>query len=140
ISRLELTSAQFLEFVNTFWESNHIPISAWFIGSSGIIPGLQGRYQLNPNNPDSAMMPVIGLSWRTCAMYCNWLHNGKRSDLASLQTGAYDVSTFHTNPDGTFTDQVTHSPGARFWIPTLDEWLKAVHYDPNRFGAGLGGW
>jgi hypothetical protein len=50
------------------------------------------------------------------------------------------VSTFGTNPDGTFTDQATRSPGARYWIPSLDEWLKAVHYDPNKNGPGQGGW
>ena len=26
------------------------------------------------------------------------------------------------------------------WIPTQDEWMKAAHYDPNRYGAGQGGW
>src|SRR5690606_38351242 len=25
-------------------------------------------------------------------------------------------------------------------IPTLDEWLKAAHYDPNRYGEGEEGW
>ena len=31
-------------------------------------------------------------------------------------------------------------PGARFWIPSLDEWMKASFYDPNRYGANQGGW
>lgn len=113
---------------------------AWFIGSSGIVPSLQGPYVLNGNLPNAGMIPVIGLNWRVSAMYCNWLHNGKQNTLESLQSGAYDVSTFHTNPDGTFTDQITRSPGATFWIPSLDEWIKAVHYDPNRYGPGKGGW
>jgi hypothetical protein len=140
ISRLELTSAQFMEFVNTFWESEQIPLPHWFIGSSGISFDLQGPYALRDDIPNAGMVPVIGLNWRTAAMYCNWLHNGKSSDLASTQSGAYDVSTFGTNPDGTFTDQMTRSPGAKFWIPSLDEWLKAAHYDPNRYGKGQGGW
>lgn len=140
ISRLELTSAQFLEFVNTFWESEGIIMPAWFIGSSGIVPSLQGPYVLKNYLPNAGMVPVIGLNWRVSAMYCNWLHNGKQSTLESLQDGAYDASTFHTNPDGTFTDQITRSPGAKFWIPSLDEWIKAVHYDPNRYGQGQGGW
>lgn len=140
ISRLELTSAQFLEFVNTFWESAQIPLPYWFIGSSGILFDLQGPYQLRDDLPSAGMIPVIGLNWRVSAMYCNWLHNGKSSDLDSLQGGAYDVSTFGTNPDGTFTDQITRSPGAKFWIPSLDEWIKAAHYDPDRYGPGEGGW
>jgi len=53
--------------------------------------------------------------------------------------GAYDVSTF--GYQGTiFTDQHTHNPGAQYYLPSLDEWLKASHYDPNRFGQGQGGW
>lgn len=30
-----------------------------------------------------------------------------------------------------YNDQETRSPGAKFWIPSLDEWLKAVYYDPR---------
>lgn len=65
------------------------------------------------------------------------LHKGKH---ASLESGAYDTSTFGFRSDRSFTDQVTHSPGAKYWIPTLDEWMKAVYYDPNRSGLGLEGW
>ena len=137
ISRLELTSAQMLEFANTFPQ---IPVGTWYGGSSGILWDVVGPYQLNPDIPNAGMVPVMGMSWRTAAMYCNWLHNGKGNDPNSLLSGAYDVSTFGTNPDGTFTDQLTHSPGAKFWIPTLDEWLKGAHYDPNRYGPGQGGW
>lgn len=137
ISRLELTSAQFLEFANSFPQ---IPIGQWYLGTSGVMWDVVGPYQLNPGIPNAGMVPVIGMNWRTAAMFCNWLHNGKGSDPNSLLSGAYDVSTFGTNPDGTFTDQLTHSPGAKFWIPTLDEWLKAAHYDPNKFGEGQGGW
>ncbi len=39
---------------------------------------------------------------------------------AVFLTGAYDVSTFGFAPDG-FSDQVSHSPGARFWIPTHNQ-------------------
>jgi hypothetical protein len=57
-----------------------------------------------------------------------------------LLSGAYDASTWGTNPDGTFTDGITHSANAQFWIPSVDEWGKAAFYDPNRFGMGQGGW
>jgi len=58
----------------------------------------------------------------------------------AIADGACDTSTFVPNPAGGVMDQKTHHPGARFWIPTLDEMLKAQHYDPDRFGQGQGGW
>lgn len=73
-------------------------------------------------------------------MYCNWLCNNQSGSPGALDHGAYNTDTFSTNPDQTFNDQLTHTPGAAFWIPTLDEWLKAAHFDPNKFGAGQGGW
>lgn len=39
-----------------------------------------------------------------------------------------------------FTDDLTHAPDAKFWIPSLDEWMKAAFYDPNRFGPNQEGW
>jgi hypothetical protein len=84
------------------------------------------------------MLPANGIDWRTSAMYCNWLTNDKRSDRAAFMSGAYDVSTFGYPPSGTFSDQVTRSPTAKYWIPSLDEWQKAAHYDPNKNGPGQG--
>lgn len=37
-------------------------------------------------------------------------------------------------------DQQERSEGARYWIASSDEWTKAGHWDPNRYGEGQGGW
>ncbi|MCH7547435.1 MAG: PEP-CTERM sorting domain-containing protein, partial [Planctomycetes bacterium] len=29
---------------------------------------------------------------------------------------------------------------AKFWIPTLDEWMKGAYFDPNKGGPGSAGW
>jgi formylglycine-generating enzyme required for sulfatase activity len=73
-------------------------------------------------------------------MFCNWLHNDKAATVDAIANGAYDTSTFGQNPDGTYTDQAAHHPDAKFWIPTLDEWMKAARFDPDRNGEGQGGW
>jgi hypothetical protein len=80
------------------------------------------------------------MNWRTAARFCNWLHNDKAMTREAFESGAYDTKTFGTRADGSFSDQMTRSPSARFWIPSLDEWLKGAYYDPNRFGDGLGGY
>ncbi|MFG0292061.1 MAG: SUMF1/EgtB/PvdO family nonheme iron enzyme [Phycisphaerales bacterium JB050] len=82
----------------------------------------------------------INSSWRGAAIYCNWLHHGKTSDPQKLLVGAYDATTFGQDGPFTPTDQYTTLPGARFWIPTRDEYAKAAYYDPNRNGNGEGGY
>lgn len=144
IGKMEITTSQWMEFANayavrggsfstfarpSFWGGEFDPT----YGGPGV------RYRLR-NLPGAANFPVVGISWRECAQYCNWLHNEKATTLEAIGNGAYDASTFVTNPNGTFGDQWTHNPGAKFWIPTLDEWIKAVHYDPARNGPGQGGW
>jgi hypothetical protein len=145
ISRLEITTGQWLEFTNTYsvlggsWTYFGEP-AFWGArpdtGYSG--PGM--RWELDPSVPEASRLPVAGISWRTAAMYCYWLCNGQATATTALETGAYDTSTFGSGGGLVFTDQWTHNPGAQFWIPTLDEWMKAAYYDPNRFGPGQGGW
>lgn len=149
IGRNEITTAQWMQFVNTINDTSSQDAPpyfhwagpfAWGAANDPTYTGPGFRYTLPANNPNAGMQPVFGISWRECALYCNWLHNGQSSDPAALLTGAYDVSTWGNVSGGTFTDAPTHLPGARFWIPTFDEQLKAFHYDPDRHGPGQGGY
>jgi hypothetical protein len=145
ISRLEVTTGQWMEFVNTYsTKSNEWKFFAdpayWGATPDPAYGGPGRKWKLRADVPNAAMLPVAGISWRESAMFCNWLHNDKDASLAAIEDGAYDASTFGKNPDGTFTDQLAHHPDAKFWIPTLDEWLKAAHYDPDRYGPGQEGW
>jgi hypothetical protein len=146
IGKLEITTSQWLEFTNTFSTQtdayNFTNLGPLYWGATFdptyIGPGV--RYRLRQGDPNAGMRPVGGISWRDAARYCNWLHNGKSSSLASLTTGAYDTTTFGGNRTIGYTDAATRLPGAKFWIPSLDEWMKATYYDPDRFGNGVGGW
>jgi hypothetical protein len=67
---------------------------------------------------------VVFVSRLDAIRYVNWLHNGKPRGLgdAGTEDGAY-----------TFSDETTVGPrnaGARFFVPTQDEWYKAAFYDP----------
>lgn len=137
MARTEVTTAQYVEFANA-WASaggNPLTIQPTFWGA--VFTGFQWEIE-----PGKEMLPLGGVSWREAAYFVNWLHNGKPTgQMQAFLNGAYDASTFGSVP-GTqvFTDQSSRSPGARYWIPSLDESMKATHYDPNRYGPGAGGW
>lgn len=138
IAQTEVTSDQFAEFLNA-WDSSG--------GGFGVFGAFYwgGYYDGSRWTvvPGKELNPVGGISWQGAAVFTNWLHNGKpTNDLSGFLSGAYDTSTFGRDPDNpaNFTDQTTRSPGAKYWIPSLDEWIKAAHYDPNKNGTGNGGW
>lgn len=156
IARSETTTSQWMAFINTFAGRSDYPTQIrdvigfelrfgphfWGAAPDPRYNGPGFQYTLDTTSPASGMQPVGGISWRAAAMYCNWLHNGQSSDWSTLLDGAYDVATFGRSAQEplNYTDAPGHRPDARFWIPTLDEWMKAAYYDPNRAGPGQGGW
>ncbi len=145
MAKMEVTSAQWLEFLNAcFARTDQFIINTPISWGGELDPNYSGpgqRFRLR-NVADAGMLPVGGIAWREAAYYCNWLHNDKSPARTSFENGAYDASTFNGTGFPTWTDQPTRHPDARYFIPTWDEWLKAVHYDPNRNnGDGTtGGW
>jgi len=144
IGRFEVTTSQWVQFFNAAFDrpaNDRLPhlIPPTFWGAAGAPPTVPGglRWQVPAGNE---MRPVGNISWRMAAMYCNWLHNDKSTARSAFLDGAYDVSTFGSNGMGGFNDQATRSPGARYFIPTWDEHLKASHFDPDRFGENQPGW
>jgi sulfatase-modifying factor enzyme 1 len=138
ISKYEVTTAQWMEYVNTFSTQSDDNTffarpSFWGARRDETYDGPGARFVLR-ETPNAANMPVFGLSWRESARYVNWLNNDKSASPDAITNGAYDTSTFGQNPDGTITDQRTRNADARFWIPTWDEWLKAAHYNPATDG------
>ncbi|MCC5786486.1 MAG: SUMF1/EgtB/PvdO family nonheme iron enzyme [Phycisphaerales bacterium] len=143
ISTLQVTTGQWMGFLNTFsqrdgWEYFGRP-SRWGASHDYFYSGPGARY-LPIDTPNWDMLPVAGISWHEAAMYTNWLHNGKSSDPTSLQTGAYDTGTWGVDPNTGHRTDGGRLPGAKFWIPNLDEWQKAVYYDPDRYAPGESGW
>lgn len=135
LTRTEITADQWLGFVQAYapyWTGS--PSDPNFTSWS-IYPTPTG-YRVSPGQE---RFPVE-MSWQVAARYCNWLHNDRAPEQAAFESGAYDTSTFTVNPDGTANDQATHSPGARYWIPTRDEWVKGAYYDPDRHGPGQEGY
>ncbi|MGP1309696.1 MAG: SUMF1/EgtB/PvdO family nonheme iron enzyme [Phycisphaerales bacterium] len=150
VMRTEVVQDQYVEYVRAFrplWLSmaslpgrveTGSPVDRSFTGS-GI--SILGGFDVNPAYNNSA----VTISWRNAARYANWLHNGaplagtpEAADWATYMTGAYTFTeqSFTENSLGT---PVTRNADARFWLPSLDEYLKAGYYDPNRYEEGAPG-
>lgn len=149
IGKYEVTTANWVEFMNAALDrplDDRLPHvrAPQFWGAAGAPPQNGGQRFTVPAGNE--LRSVGDISWRAAAMYCNWLHNGKSLEREAFLNGAYDVSTFVTIqlPNGAeqFQDQFTRSPGAKYFIPSWDEWLKASHYDPNKQNSdgSVGGW
>ncbi|MDH4470515.1 MAG: SUMF1/EgtB/PvdO family nonheme iron enzyme [Verrucomicrobiae bacterium] len=95
-----------------------------------------------------ASLPMTGLSIDDCKRYLNWLHNGApdylklcQNDppyvqftlnaklLAITETGAYDFTEGHHGE---------LMKGARYFLPSLDQWYKAAYYKAQ--GKNTGYW
>lgn len=149
MSRSELTYGEYFTFLQAWLpystpdlRTNLTGIGIRFVGGDSADPA---NYQIRSGRE----MFSATITWRLAAIYCNWLHNdrgtGSVTGAAAFSSGAYDISTFVFLPDSNgnlslWGDQVTRSPGARYWIPSLSEQLMAMHWDPNRNGPGQGGW
>lgn len=152
----EVTNAEWLDFVQAF--APHLnttgvsDIDTQFTGGSlervGYANGVP-QYAILSGRANRPTLP----GWRFTARFANWLHNGKPTaasspggvvPISAFSSGAYDTSTFGatTVPPGVtvLTDQSARSEGARFWIPNMHEWVKAMYWDPDRNGLGQAGY
>jgi formylglycine-generating enzyme required for sulfatase activity len=140
ISKNETTISQYAAFLNavaktdtynlyssgmTGWQVNGISQS----GSSGSFV-----YSVTAG---SGNKPITHVSWFDAARFSNWMHNDQPSgaqDASTTERGAYTL-------DGATSGvSVSKNVGAKFWIPSEDEWYKAAYYDPNKGGASVGGY
>jgi hypothetical protein len=144
ISRLEVTTQQWMDFYNAARSRPDplgLPIVTPFPWGAEVDPNYHGpgtHYRLK-SVPNAGMLPVGGVDWRTCAIFCNWIESGRGTLRNDFAQGVYDTTTF-TGAGGTWGDQAAHNPSAHYWIPSLDELIKASYFDPNRNGPGQPGW
>ncbi len=92
--------------------------------------------------------PATGVSWNEAARFVNWLNTshgfspaykfdiqpGEAGYSANANIALWSNADPGYNPDNPF-----RNAGARFVLPTVDEWYKAAYFDPNKAG-GPGYW
>ena len=72
--------------------------------------------------------PIAYVDWFSAARFANWMHNGATA-TADIETGAYNLA-------GGFSEYVFREPGAKWWIPSHNEWFKAAYYKGGGTSAG----
>lgn len=72
--------------------------------------------------------PIAYIDWFSAARFANWMHNGATA-TADIESGAYSLA-------GGFSPYVTRESGAKWWIPSHDEWFKAAYYKGGGTSAG----
>lgn len=79
---------------------------------------------------DWASRPVNFVSFWDACRFTNWLHNGQGA--GSMENGAYPLNGYN----GVDGRDIVRSPGARWFVPSEDEWYKAAYYRAGGTNAG----
>jgi formylglycine-generating enzyme required for sulfatase activity len=135
IGKYEVTAGQYTEFLNAVAKADPNGLYNTAMGDPG--GSLGANIQQTGSSPnysytvaaDWADRPVNYVSFWDAARFANWLHNGQPTGPqgpGTTEDGAY----LNVGNQATFARQ----PGAKFFIPTEDEWYKAAYHDES---AGL---
>ena len=147
LSTKEATVAQYTDFLNAV--AKHIPVNTptenydylrdlWKDGmEKGYVLGktisrtpdlVTGAYTYTATSGRDNF-PVAYTTWFAAARFANWMHNHQPVATTATADPGTETGTYTLNgaSDGVFLK----NPGAKFWIPTEDEWYKAAYYDPT---------
>jgi formylglycine-generating enzyme required for sulfatase activity len=136
IGKYEVTAAQYCEFLNHKAKSD--PYGLYDLGDMWLSSfgckiersGVEGSYGYSVAS-NWANRPVNCVSlWDACR-FVNWLNNGQGE--ADTERGAYDLSGYNGGGD---VRTVERSSGAKWCLPSEDEWYKAAYYMAGSTDAG----
>jgi formylglycine-generating enzyme required for sulfatase activity len=148
IGTFDVTTAQYCQFLNavattadTYGLYNlymSYPPSAGpgYVGCGITQTPVTGGYQYGIL-PSHENLPVNFVTWGDAARFCNWLQNGQPTggveNASTTERGSYTL-------DGKTSDAdlmtVRRTDGAKWWIPTENEWYKAAYYKGGSADAG----
>jgi formylglycine-generating enzyme len=135
IGTYEITAGQYTEFLNAVAKDDPNGLYTSQMGDPANYQSANiKRFGASPNftysvASDWANRPVDYVSFWDAARFCNWLHNGQPN--AAEGPGTTESGAYHDVGNQTLFGR---SPGARYFIPTEDEWYKAAYHDKS---AGL---
>jgi sulfatase modifying factor 1 len=135
IGKYEVTTGQYTEFLNAVAKADPNGLYNTAMGDPGGSRGANiQRTGSSPNYSysvaaDWANRPVNYVSFRDAVRFANWLDNGQPTGLQS--PGTTEGGAYHDVGSQTLFGR---NAGAKFFIPTENEWYKAAYHDQS---AGL---
>jgi GH25 family lysozyme M1 (1,4-beta-N-acetylmuramidase) len=130
IGKYEVTAGQYTEFLNSVAKFDPAGLYNTSMGRFGSEGGAGANIQRTGSSPnfsysvaaDWANRPVNYVSIWDAVRFANWLHNGQPTGGQGPETtedGAYQLLP---------GSLLTRKAGARFFIPTENEWYKAAYH------------
>jgi len=135
IQKYLVTNNEYKDFLNSIASTDEYGLYKAEMGISrgGIIrSGNNGSY-LYSVKANYGNKPVAYVSWFDAARYANWIHNNKPSGLQDNTTTEDGAYTLNGKTSGGTVDK---NSGAKYHIPTEDEWYKAAYYKSGGLNAG----
>ena len=136
IMKFEFTNQQYVQFLNSV-DPNGNQTNGIYNALMGTTDARGGISFTSGNSvgtkyavkTDMGNKPVNYVNWFDAARVSNWLHNGATS-ASSMETGAYNLN------NATSGNAVAMIAGARFFIPSENQWYKAAYYQGGSTNAG----
>jgi formylglycine-generating enzyme required for sulfatase activity len=133
IGKYEVTLGQYTAFLNATAKSDTYNVYHSSMATNLQIAGIArggsfGSYTYSVIG--SPNRPVTYVTWIDAARFVNWLHNGQPTGSQNNATTEDGVYTLNGEINGIGSDSITRNTGAKWFIPTENEWYKAAYYQP----------
>jgi formylglycine-generating enzyme required for sulfatase activity len=143
IGKYEVTVGQYTAFLNAVAAIDTYNLYNTNMASDGNIAGIlrfgtSGFYSYSATG--SGNHPITYVSWGDAARFANWLHNGQPigfQNSSTTEDGAYALNGAITS---TALMAVTRKAGAKWFVPTENEWYKAAYHQPAAAGGDSDGY
>jgi|694.fasta_scaffold05842_22 formylglycine-generating enzyme required for sulfatase activity len=138
MNKYHVTNNEYVEFLNAIAKTDTYSVYTTSMNSdarAGIIrSGSSGNYVYSVKT-NYGNKPAVLLNWLHSARYCNWLHNNKPTGAQNSGTTEGGAYTLNGRTSG---NAVVKNSGAKYHIPTENEWYKAGYYKGG--GTNKGYW
>ena len=124
ISKHEVTNLQYAIFLNKVARKDKPLLNVYSDTMDIVRTGTNGSY-VYTMKPSLLQKPVMGVHFIGAMRFVNWLHNGQQRGRTN--TGVYTIHKGETE---------TREAGAKYFLPTENEWYKAAYHDTRNAADG----